>query len=91
MALTVPAPLVDEVRDAVRLRGVDPARDPRAVRLLAEEATRRHEQRSLTGAVAPLDDEPWAVGEIVATLSGLGQLQPLLGDPDIEEIWINSP
>lgn len=90
MALTVPAPLVDEVRNAVRQRGVDPVRDPVAVRRLAEDVARRHEQRSLTGAVEALDDEPGAVGEIVAQLSGLGPLQPLLDDADVEEIWINA-
>ena len=88
---SVPLALVDEVRAEVRQRGVDPAVDPLAVRQLAEEAARRHERRSLTGAVAALDDEPGAIGEIVSRLSGLGVLQPLLDDPEIEEIWINEP
>jgi len=91
VSTTVPPVLVDEVRDEVRQRGVDPARDPLAVRRLAEEAAHRHDQRSLTGAVAALEDETGAVGEIVARLSGLGPLQPLLDDPDVEEIWVNSP
>ena len=83
--------LADEVRAEVRTRGVDPQHDPAAVRALAEEAARRHERRSLTGAVAPLDDERGAIGEIVARVSGLGVLQPLLDDPDVEEIWVNDP
>ncbi len=91
MSASVPPLLVDEVRDEVRQRGVDPARDPLAVRRLAEDATRRHGQRSLTGAVAALEDETGAVGEIVARLIGLGQLQPMLDDPDVEEIWVNDP
>ena len=91
IAPTVPALLVDEVREQVRVRGVDPARDAVAVRRLAEDATRRHERRSLTGAVEALPDEPAAVGEIVARVSGLGPLQPLLDDPEVEEIWINDP
>jgi len=89
--VSVPSMLVDEVRAEVRHLGVDPATDPLAVRRLAEEATRRHERRSLTGVVAALDDEPGAVGEIVSRLSGLGVLQPLLDDPEIEEIWVNDP
>lgn len=68
------AALADEVRAEVRSRGVDPHIDPAAVRRLAEEATRRHERRSLTGAVAPLDDEALAVGDIVARVAGLGVL-----------------
>ena len=88
---TVPAVLLDEVRAEVRLQGVDPARDPLAVRRLAEEATRRHERRSLTGAVPALDDEPGAIGEIVSRVSGLGALQPLLDDPDVEETGSTIP
>ena len=79
------------MRAEVRTRGVDPQRDPAAVRRMAEEAARRHERRSLTGAVAPLDDEQGAVGEIVARVAGLGVLQPLLDDPEVEEIWVNAP
>ena len=91
MAVSPAEALADEVRAEVRTRGVDPQREPVAVRLLAEEATRRHERRSLTGAVAPLADEQGAVGEIVARVSGLGVLQPLIDDPEIEEIWVNDP
>ena len=89
--MTVLSVLVDEVRAEVRHRGVDPARDPVTVRQLAEEATRRHERRSLTGTVDALDDQQGAVGEIVARLSGLGPLQALLDDPEVEEIWVNDP
>ncbi len=91
MAATPAELLADEVRAEVRSSGVDPQRDPAAVHRLAREVTRRHEQRSLTGAVAPLADEQAAVGEIVARVSGLGVLQPLLDDPEIEEIWVNEP
>jgi pilus assembly protein CpaF len=31
------------------------------------------------------------VGELVARVSGFGPLQPFLDDPEVEEIWINSP
>ena len=89
--MTVPLMLVDEVRAEVRHRGVDPARDPVTVRQLAEEATRRHERRNRTGQAAALDDQQGVVGEIVARLSGLGPLQALLDDPEVEEIWVNSP
>ena len=80
MAVSPAEALAEEVRAEVRTRGVDPQREPVAVRLLAEEATRRHERRSLTGAVAPLADEEGALGEIVARVSGLGVLQPLIDD-----------
>jgi pilus assembly protein CpaF len=44
------------------------------------------------GSDAPLiADERQAERRIVADLTGFGPLQPLLDDPEIEEIWINAP
>jgi pilus assembly protein CpaF len=28
---------------------------------------------------------------VLATVAGYGPLQPLLDDPEIEEVWINAP
>ncbi|WP_370615831.1 CpaF family protein [Mumia sp. Pv 4-285] len=83
--------LTEEVRAAVRARGVDPLRDAESVHRIAEEVAAAHEQRSLTGAVAPLADPKATVGALVAAVAGLGPLQPYLDDPDVEEIWINEP
>lgn len=83
--------LVEEVRTLVRDRGIDPVRESQTVREIAERVASKHEQQSLTGAVAPLDDLPGMVGELVARVSGLGPLQPYLDDPAVEEIWINDP
>ncbi|KAA1422493.1 hypothetical protein FE697_015275 [Mumia zhuanghuii] len=83
--------LADEVRAAVRARGIDPLRDAETVHRIAEEVAAAHDQRSLTGAVAPLADPQATVGELVAAVAGLGPLQPYLDDPDVEEIWINEP
>ena len=79
------------VRDLVRRDGVDPQRDPATVRRLAEQVVRGHDERSLTGQVAPVGDVGALVAEIVARVSGLGPLQPYLDDPEVEEIWINDP
>ncbi|GAB2823146.1 ATPase, T2SS/T4P/T4SS family [Alpinimonas psychrophila] len=38
-----------------------------------------------------LADEQRALDAVMSELTGLGALQPLLDDPEIEEIWINSP
>ncbi len=87
--------LVDEldalVRDEVRGAGIDPQHDVLVVRRIAEEVVRAHDERSLTGAVAPLSDPSAVVGELLARVSGCGVLQPLLDDPSVEEIWINEP
>src|SRR3954469_12394599 len=83
--------LDDQLRAAVRRDGVDPQRDVRLVRALAEQVVRAHDERSLTGAVAPVADATVVVAELVARVSGLGALQPYLDDPDVEEVWINEP
>jgi pilus assembly protein CpaF len=79
------------VRDLVRHEGVDPQAEPQVVRGLAERVVREHDERSLTGAVAPVPDPGAYVGELVARVSGFGPLQPFLDDPEVEEIWINDP
>jgi pilus assembly protein CpaF len=79
------------VREEVRGAGVDPQRDAVVVRRIAEDVVRAHDERSLTGAVAPLSDPTALVGELLARVAGAGALQPLLDDPTVEEIWINEP
>src|SRR3954468_2145142 len=83
--------LDSDVRAEVRRRGVDPQLDVDAVRRMAAAAVREHDQRSLSGAVLPVDDPDRVVDELVARVSGLGPLQPYLDDPTVEEIWINEP
>jgi pilus assembly protein CpaF len=83
--------LDQQVREIVRREGVDPQRDAALVRRIAESVVREHDDRSLTGAVAPVPDVDAMVGELVARVSGFGPLQPFLDDPAVEEVWINDP
>jgi pilus assembly protein CpaF len=83
--------LDQRVREAVRREGVDPQREAVVVRRLAEAVVRAHDERSLTGVVAPVSDTDAMVGELVARVSGFGPLQPFLDDPTVEEIWVNDP
>jgi pilus assembly protein CpaF len=83
--------LDSDVRAEVRRRGVDPQLEVDAVRRMAAEAVRDHDQRSLSGAVLPVGDPDRVVDELVARVSGLGPLQPYLDDPSVEEVWINEP
>ena len=83
--------LDQQVRAVVRREGVDPQRDAVLVRRIAESVVRDHDERSLTGVVAPVQDTDTVVGELVARVSGFGPLQPFLDDPAVEEIWINDP
>jgi pilus assembly protein CpaF len=79
------------LRAAVRAEGVDPQRDASLVRRLADRVVGDHDERSLTGAVAPVEDHEAVVDELVARVSGFGALQRYLDDPSVEEVWINDP
>jgi pilus assembly protein CpaF len=83
--------LDQQLRAVVRREGVDPQLDSVRVRRLAEDVVRAHDERSLTGVVAPVTDPVAVVGELVARVSGFGPLQRFLEDPEVEEIWINEP
>ena len=83
--------LDQQVRALVRREAVDPQRDAPIVRRIAEGVVRDHDERSLTGVVAPVPDIESVVGELVARVSGFGPLQAFLDDPGVEEIWINDP
>jgi pilus assembly protein CpaF len=83
--------LDQQLRAVVRREGVDPQLEATRVRRLAEEVVRDHDERSLTGAVAPVPDPLGMVGELVARVSGFGPLQRFLDDPEVEEVWINEP
>jgi pilus assembly protein CpaF len=83
--------LDQQVRELVRREGVDPQREAALVRRLAEGVVREHDDRSLTGVVAPVPDVGVMVGELVARVSGFGPLQQFLDDDAVEEVWINDP
>lgn len=72
----------DRVRAEVRARGIDPLRDPSAVRGVVDEV--------LAQLVAD-DDAKGAAEAAFRAIAGFGPLQPLLDDPLVEELWINAP
>jgi len=80
-----------EVRELIRQRGVDPARDPSAVRRLIDEVLRDYADRALTGMLPVLADPPGTARAVFDAVAGLGPLQRYLDDPDVEEIWVNGP
>ncbi|HZI95992.1 MAG TPA: ATPase, T2SS/T4P/T4SS family [Actinomycetales bacterium] len=81
----------DEVRELIRRRGLDPTREPMAMRQLVEEAVADYDDRSLSGSLPPLEDRPGTVRSVLDAVAGLGPLQQYLDDPDVEEVWINEP
>lgn len=83
--------IADQVRERVRREGVDLASDHDLAARYVRDEVRRYSERALGGSVPLLEDEADATRRVVATLTGFGALQPLLDDPDIEELWINAP
>jgi pilus assembly protein CpaF len=83
--------LDSRVRDALRRQGVDPMVDRAAVRRIAEDVVGEHDRQSLSGLVAPVDDQPAMLEELLARVAGFGPLQQYLDDPSVEEIWVNEP
>ena len=83
--------VIGEVRELIRRRGLDPARDHTALRTLTAEAISDYYERSLRGSVPQLLDVEQTAKGVLDAVAGFGPLQPYLDDPEIEEIWINSP
>ncbi|WP_104118119.1 CpaF family protein [Arthrobacter sp. B1805] len=80
-----------EVRELVRRRGLDPAREITEVQLLVNDAVADYEERSVLGVLPPLGRLDLARKQIYDAVAGFGALQPFLDDPTVEEIWINAP
>lgn len=83
--------LEDDVRELIRRRRLDPARDDVEIRSLIGEVLDDLEERSLVTGVASLPDRREAQRLLMESVAGFGPLQPYLDDPAVEEIWINEP
>ena len=83
--------LEDDVRELIRRRRLDPARDEAEVRSLVGEVLDDYDDRALVGGLVPLSDRKEAHRLLVESVAGFGPLQAYLDDPSVEEIWINEP
>ncbi|GHG45438.1 pilus assembly protein CpaF [Sinomonas cellulolyticus] len=80
-----------EIRELIRLRGIDPLLEATETRRLVDAAVVDYDERALLGAVPPLGSLEAARKSLFDAVAGFGPLQPLLDDPSIEEIWLNAP
>jgi pilus assembly protein CpaF len=80
-----------EVRNRVRVRGIDPLTDPALVRGVVDEVLADYAQSSLSSAAEPIADGDSVARSVVDAVAGLGPLQRYLDDPHVEELWINEP
>lgn len=83
--------ITEQVRQRVRRESVDLASDSVLAESYVRDELQRYSERALGNALPLIHDEDQAAREAVASLTGFGVLQPYLDDPEIEEIWINSP
>jgi len=83
--------VAERVRRRLRLEHTDPSSHPDEARHIAQTEVRRHNDLALQRGEAIIDDEAALIRDVLASVSGFGALQPLLDDPDIEEIWLNGP
>lgn len=83
--------ITEQVRQRVRRESVDLASDSVLAESYVRAELQRYSERALGNALPLIHDEDQAAREAVASLTGFGVLQPFLDDPEIEEIWINSP
>ncbi|KQQ65739.1 CpaF family protein [Microbacterium sp. Leaf320] len=83
--------VVERVRQRLRAEGTDPSLDTEIARVVALAEVRRFNDVALARGETPINDEAGCVRDVLAAVSGFGVLQPLLDDPEIEEIWLNGP
>ncbi|MFJ4225520.1 CpaF family protein [Microbacterium sp. NPDC089695] len=83
--------IADRVRRRLRTEGIEPALDADAARSVAQSEVRRYNDVALARGEALAEDEARCVRDVLASVHGFGVLQPLLDDPEIEEIWLNGP
>lgn len=88
-----PVPLLEEeVRELVRRRGLDPAREgPSGVQRLVDEVLDDYEARVSSSNLPRVADRDAVRKAVVDRVAGFGPLQVFLEDPTVEEIWINGP
>ncbi|MEO8105953.1 MAG: ATPase, T2SS/T4P/T4SS family [Actinomycetes bacterium] len=80
-----------EVRERVRVRGIDPLADPGSVRLVVDEVLADYAERSLGSTAVPIVDDEQVARDVLDAVAGLGPLQQYLDDQSVEELWINAP
>jgi pilus assembly protein CpaF len=79
------------VRELVREDGFDPMTDKSRLHELVSSTIEQYERMAILGKVIPLTNPVSASRFLMDAVGGLGKLQQYMDDPDVEEIWVNSP
>ena len=92
MEIDVAVPVIAQrVRARLRADAVDVAVERDAAGRYVRDELRRYGEHALGGDAPIIRDEAETERAVLAELVGLGALQPLLDDPEVEEVWINAP
>ncbi len=82
--------LRERVREEIRRRGLGPD-DAAQVSTLIYEEVDTYQRRAATTNLLPLEDREATERRLYDALLGMGPLQPLMDDPEVEEIEVNAP
>lgn len=85
------AAIAIRVRDRLRSEGIDPTRRPAEAQRICVDEVRAYNDVALARGLRPIDDAASCIRAAYAAVAGYGPLQPYLDDPEVEELWINSP
>lgn len=80
-----------DVRDSIRRLGVDPLRDPEAIRELIDASVAEAIGDVLASDVDAHVDRASITQDVMHAIAGFGPLQRYFDDPEVEEVWINEP
>lgn len=75
----------------MRTQGIDPLRDPEAVRVLVDEAVGDVVAQWLASESGLVGDPAELARSAFDAVAGFGPLQQFFDDPGVEEVWINAP
>ncbi len=82
--------LRERVREELRRLGLGPDDAERIFALIYDEVD-AYQRRAATTNLTPLENQEATARRLYDALLGMGPLQPLMDDPDVEEIEVNAP
>jgi pilus assembly protein CpaF len=81
----------EEVKELVRRGHVDPLKDVSGIERLVDEVLDDYEVRVQSSSLPRIVDREATRKSVIDRVAGLGPLQSLMDDPEVEELWINGP
>lgn len=80
-----------QVRDLIRQSNLDPLLEQDRALGMIKEVLNSYDDQAARLGLLPLEDREGSLARLFNRICGFGDLQDYLDDPEVEEIWINSP